>query len=289
MPAKITKILFVVNSKAGPGDTSWESIINNYFTEKDFSIDFYDLQKKGFDNLKTAIANSDASIVVAVGGDGTVALVAQHISGSSKSLGIIPAGSANGMAKELAIPINPDEALKIIESGRPVNCDAIKINDKNICLHLSDIGLNARLIKYFDAGKLRGKLGYAMVLFKTLYRKKIMKIDINTESEHFSSEAIMVVIANASKYGTGAVINPKGKYDDGFFEIVIVRKLAFKELLRMMLSPGKFDPKNIQIIKARKLKLTSSSKSHFQIDGEYIGKVNSVSAEIIPSYIKVIL
>ena len=289
MSSKNTKILFVINKSAGPDNVSWEDIISNFFTEKNYDISFYHIHESGFDKLDSTIKDSSAKIVVAVGGDGTVALVAKAISGTEAALGIIPAGSANGMAKELAIPLKPEEALAVIEKGEIKNCDAIRINDNDICLHLSDIGLNAQLIKYFDEGDLRGQLGYARVILKTLVRKKKMKVAIKTKTDEVYRDAFMVVLANASKYGTGAVINPEGEVNDGEFEVVIVRKLAFFELMRMMIKPGLFNPKNIEILKATNVSITTNSKFHFQIDGEYKGRVNKIMATIVPSYIKVIL
>ena len=289
MSAKNTKILFVINKSAGPDDASWEEIINNFFKNKNFDISFYHLHESGFEKLGSTIKKSTAKIIVAVGGDGTVALVAKSISGTDAALGIVPAGSANGMAKELAIPLKPEEALAVIEKGDVKNCDAIRINQHDICLHLSDIGLNAQLIKYFDEGDLRGQLGYAKVILKTLVRKKKMKVAIKTKTDEVYRDAFMVVLANASKYGTGAVINPEGEINDGEFEVVIVRKLAFLELMRMMVKPGLFNPKNIEILKATNVNISTNSKFHFQIDGEYKGKINKISASIVPSYIKVIL
>lgn len=289
MSSQNTKILFVVNKGAGPDNVSWEEIISNFFTEKNYDISFYHIDEEGFDKLDSTIKNSSAKIVVAVGGDGTVALVAKSISGTDAAMGIIPAGSANGMAKELAIPLKPEDALAVIEKGEIKNCDAIKINENEICLHLSDIGLNAQLIKYFDEGKLRGQLGYASVILKTLVRKKKMQVAVKTKTDSVIRDAFMVVLANASKYGTGAVINPEGEINDGAFEVVIVRKLAFLELMRMMIKPGVFNPKNIEIIKATSVSITTNSRFHFQIDGEYKGKVNKITATIAPSFIKIVL
>ena len=117
--------------------------------------------------------------VVAVGGDGTVQMAAKQMLGSGIPLGILPAGSANGMAKELEIPNNPENALKVVTDGIIKSADVIRINDTEICLHLSDIGLNAKLIKYFEEHNWRGKLGYARVLFKALRKKRPMKVKIN--------------------------------------------------------------------------------------------------------------
>lgn len=284
------EILFVINAGAGPDEISWQEIISNFFTEKELQIEYYILNKSpDFIALKDHIKNCKAKKVVAVGGDGTVTMVAKLIAETDKALGILPAGSANGMAKELNIPEDIEAALSIIENGIISPCDAIKINGKEICLHLSDIGMNAQLIKYFDEGKLRGKWGYARVILKTLLRSKKMQLSISSKGKEIVTQAFMVVLANASKYGTGAVINPEGVIDDGEFEVVVVRKLSFKELLKMLYKPGKFDSDKIEIFHATAIKIRTRKKVHFQIDGEYMGKVNAIEADILRHYIDVIL
>ena len=90
----------------------------------------------------------------------------------------------------------------------------------------------------------------------------------------------MVVLANASKYGTGAVINPEGNLYDGLFEVVIIRQLAIIEILKMWFKPKPFNKKNIEIIKATSVHIITGHKVHFQVDGEYKGKVKEVKAEM---------
>ncbi len=80
------------------------------------------------------------------------------------------------MAKELSIPLTVQDALEIIIAGNTKDADVIRVNDQHICLHLSDIGLNAQLIKHFEEGKLRGKWGYATKVLKTLWLKSPMKV-----------------------------------------------------------------------------------------------------------------
>ncbi len=284
------KILFVINPGSGPDDTPWEDIIRNYFTEKKFDIDLYHLTSPpDIDELSAKIKANAADITVAVGGDGTVTMVAKIVAMNHGVLGIIPGGSANGMAKELNIPQAPEAALDIITKGKIKVVDGIRVNGKNICLHLCDIGINAQLIKYFDEGKVRGKLGYAKMIFKTLYYKKKLSITLQSAGKVIKRDAFMVVLANASKYGTGAVINPKGVSDDGIFEVVIIRKLALSELLKMLFRPGVFNPKKIEILSATSIMLTSQHPAHFQIDGEYLGNVNVVQAQILNHYIKVLM
>ena len=285
------KILFVINPRSGTkGKIAWEPAIRNFFTNLQHSFDFFLLDgKDDATSLQYWIKTLNPQRVIAVGGDGTVSLVAEQLLGSQIAMGILPAGSSNGMAKELNIPVDVNGALDIIVNGDIKPCDVIKINDKEICLHLSDLGFNAQLIKYFEQGNFRGKMGYAVKVFKALWRKRLMDITIQTDKEQIRRKAFMVVIANASKYGTGALINPEGNLDDGKFEIVIVRRINFFSILKMFLQFKRFNPKKVELFQAEKAVLTSVKKTHFQVDGEYLGRVTSVKAEILKSRLLLIL
>ena len=283
--------LFVVNSGSGSNQsTNWDNVINEFFIDKEQSFRIYHLPKDfTITQIKDHINTFDPKCVIAVGGDGTVTMIANIVANTNIALGILPAGSANGMAKELGIPETSSEALKIILDANVKQCDLIKINGTKYCLHLSDIGLNAHLIKHFDEGKLRGKLGYALVILKTLWHKEKMQVIIKTNDLEVRRNAFMVVIANASKYGTGAVINPEGDLSDGLFEVIIVRRLAIGTLLKMLLKPGIFNPKKIEIIPSTSVDVTMVSKMYFQIDGEYQGRVKKVTAEMCPGILNIIV
>lgn len=149
------KILFVINPVSGGKEkTDWENRIRTYFKSSPHEMEFYLLTGKS-DNASVAhhIETVKPNRVVAVGGDGTVKLAAEILQNKNIPLAIIPAGSANGMAKELEIPDNVDAALEIAVNGIEKNIDVISINDEEISMHLSDIGLNAMIVKYFDETK----------------------------------------------------------------------------------------------------------------------------------------
>lgn len=291
MPSTLSKILFVINPISG-GKTKmeWETSIKQFFKELPFDIDFFVLDgKNDVESVNYWINTVQPQTVVAVGGDGTVSLVAKQIIGKGINLGILPAGSANGMAKELGIPDDPNAAMQIIANGNIKAADAIQINKDHICLHLSDIGLNAQLIKHFEEGKLRGKWGYATKVLKTLWTKSTMKVRIITDNHEVEHVALMVVLANATKYGTGAVINPVGDLYDGQFEVVIMRRLAISELFKMWFRPQPFNPKKIRIFPATSVFIQTRRKVHFQVDGEYLGKVRQVEANILKGQLKLVV
>ncbi|HEX8461642.1 MAG TPA: diacylglycerol kinase family protein [Segetibacter sp.] len=286
----ILTLLFAVNPiSGGRQKDEHESTIRKTFEKLPHIIEFFLLQgKNDAQELVKAIEKVKPQIVVAVGGDGTVSMVAKEILGTDKQLGILPAGSANGMARELNIPINIEQALQILLTGNVKKIDVISIN-KLMCLHLADIGLNARLVKYFEEGNMRGKLGYAKVALRVLLRQQNIRVIIHSRDKEIKRDAFMVVLANASKYGTGAVINPQGDLADGLFEVVIIKKLGIATLIKLWLYPKGLDPKKIEVIQAKSVHIHTQKKMHFQVDGEYIGKVYNVHAEIQPGKLNILL
>jgi diacylglycerol kinase (ATP) len=290
LEATTEKILFIINPiSGGKAKNDWETAIRSFYGSSDLCIEFYFLDgQTDAESIKHWIEKINPSKVVAVGGDGTVSLVAKQLLGTGIGLGILPAGSANGMAKELGLPETVNEALVVITNGNVKNADVIRVNDQ-VCLHLSDIGLNAQLIKHFEEGKLRGKFGYATKVIKTLWTKSMMEVKISIRDKDVVLQALMVVLANATKYGTGAVINPEGNLYDGIFEVVIMKKLALSELLKMWFRPQPFNPSKITLYPATSVSINTKKNVHFQVDGEYLGRVKKVNAEILAGQLKLIV
>lgn len=285
----VLKLLFIINPVSGGKEKQdWEASIRQYFIQRPEAIEFYVLTGN---NDKTSVQHhierAKPNRVIAVGGDGTVKLLAGLVMETQLPLGILPAGSANGMAKELKIPLEIEPALKVIVEGECRKIDIIKINQEEISIHLSDIGLNAMLVKSFESSNKRGMWGYGKAVFKTFWKKQLMQITIKTDKQEVKRNAYMVVIANAQTYGTGAIINPNGKLDDGLFEVIIVRKINLFELFKMLVTHKPFDESCIEVFQTIDLEMTTKRKTYFQVDGEYLGKINSINARILPQSITV--
>lgn len=284
------KILFVINLGSGNTKSDWEVTVREYFEPKGVNMEVFLVDGNyESDKLKMQISSFKPSKVIAVGGDGTVSLVAKQLIGTGIALGIIAAGSANGMAKELALPTAVEEQMNLIVNGKIRDADVIRINNDKICLHLSDIGLNAKLIKHFEEGKLRGKVGYATKVIKTLWTKSSIRVKMITDDQEVTHKAFMVVLANARMYGTGAIINPDGDLYDGKFEVVIIRKIAVSEIIKMLLIPRPYNPNKIKVFSTTEVSITTNKPAHFQVDGEYLGKVKKVEASILKGQLKLIV
>ena len=284
-----SKILFVINPKSGKASQDYQTIIQNYCKHFPNSLHFYTLTGKNDDyEMDKAITRLQPNTIAAVGGDGTVSMVVKKVLESFMNMAIIPTGSANGMARELNISENINEALKVLETGVVKKADVLKINNL-LCIHLSDIGMNAHLIKYFDRGSMRGKWGYAKLALKVFFRRQNIQAIFRFDGKEIKRKTLMVVVANASKYGTGAVINPRGNISDGLFEVVVIKHIGLLTLLKLWLRPNSPNPDNIETFQTNEVSIQFNKKFHFQIDGEYIGKVKAVSATILSTQINVIV
>ena len=283
------KVLFIVNPGSGSDNLDYKKEIIDFFEPLEHDAEVYELPEKcDIAQLKDTIRKAKADRVVAVGGDGTLKLVAECLKGTDTPIGIVPAGSANGMAKELGIPLGLKEALDLTLSGNPKQIHLVMVNDE-LCIHLSDIGFNAYIVKKFDDLPQRGMLGYAKATWKALWSHHKMEVEFDIAGETIRSEAAMVVIANATMYGTGVKINPEGKLDDDVFEVILVKKYSVLEILKIRFTALPFNPEKIELFHTKNLLIKTRHKVHFQVDGEYKGKVNEVKAKILPAAISVII
>lgn len=284
------KILFIVNQKAGQNN---QINLQECFVGKEgeYECNIHILKKNPVKEIQKAIDDFKPEIIAAAGGDGTINLVARLIQNTDIKLLIIPMGSANGMAKEFDMPSSLEECLELIETGNTVAVDLLKINNE-ISVHLADIGLNARIVKRFQLDSKRGMLTYARHLFNEMFFIKSKKFTLFTENETRKIKAVSITFANATRYGTGAVINPDGKLNDGLFEICIVKPFPSIHLLsiaiKMFRNRLKYS-EYFETIHCKKAKLIAHSKTLLQVDGEVVGYTKEIEMECLPQSLNVII
>jgi len=290
----VKKLLFIINPIAGGLDKStFIEQINAFAIEQQIVYKIY--LTTGINDeatIRHLLRAYQPNIAIAVGGDGTLLLVARCILHSPIALGIIPFGSANGMATELQIPTDKQEALATLLDGKEIVIDTLLIDKKHPCLHIGDIGFNAKIVKKFDEEKQRGLWGYAKHFFRELRFSQRMKSTVITDKNKQKVKCHMIAFANARKYGTGALLNPIGKLDDGFFELCIIKTISFKVLLLVVatfFSGAVYKTRFAKIIRCTKahIKLKKNKRMTVQVDGEIIGDKNRLEIEIVPRSLKV--
>jgi YegS/Rv2252/BmrU family lipid kinase len=242
---------------------------------------------KDVENIKNLYNIHKPERIIIIGGDGTIKMVAEAIAKEDVILGIIPAGSANGFALDLDLQLTLEKNLEIAFLNQFMEVDIITINGK-ISIHLSDLGLNAELIKNYEQGEIHGKWGYALNTITTLFDSgEPFTAKIKANNETFRYVAIMIVIANAKKYGTGVVINPNGVMNDGKFELVILKNFDLIIFGQIISGNMPSDPDDVEIISTDKAKIELDAPVSFQIDGEYCGTETKLDIKILHKQLKV--
>ena len=243
--------------------------------------------KKDEESIKKLFDLHQPERILVAGGDGTIKLVAEAVADCDVIIGILPAGSANGLSVDLNLPSSLIENVKIAFTNEPMDMDMISINGKK-SMHLSDLGLNAELVKNYEKGTTRGKLGYALQTFSTLSEmKEPFVAKIFADNVQFEVVARIIIIANSQKYGTGITVNPNGKMDDGKFELVIIKNLDLFVFGQIITGNMPLDSEDVLIISTDQALITTEEPVPFQIDGEFMGEVTELDIHILHKQLKV--
>jgi diacylglycerol kinase family enzyme len=282
-------VMMIVNPVSGAIDKSDFVLAAERFAHQE-NFSFVSYETSGLDDasgIRALFNQYKPERIIIAGGDGTIKLAADALENEEVIFGILSAGSANGLATDLGLPKHLEESLFVAFQNNFIAIDTIVING-NKSLHLSDIGLNALLIKNYEHSAIRGKLGYAMQAINTLIEDdEPFHAVINANGEQIECDARMIVIANSQKYGTGVVINPGGLMDDGFFELIILKNLDLLVLGKIITGNMPLDTGDVEIISTDKATIRTNVPVNFQIDGEYFGSEMKLDISVSSKKIKV--
>lgn len=281
------KLLFILNPISGGVDkTEFKDQLNQVCVENMLEYTVLETTGKADEkHIQAKIKDCKPTAVVACGGDGTINLVGEVMLGSKIPMGIIPLGSANGMATELLIGKDLEQNIQVLLDGKRIEMDVIEINKKHLCFHLADVGFNAKLVQEYDNVEGRGKLTYAWSFIKTILKKEGVKAQIQLPKRSLKQTVEMITFANATKYGTGALVNPHGKIDDGKYEVCIFKPYPRWLLLHLtwLFFTGRLKHSRfVKIISTPEAAISLRHPQPLQIDGEVIGEVKEVTARIHP-------
>ena len=281
--------ILVVNPVSGALDKSeFIDATIDFATTKDLKLHLYTTSgENDIENLRLLYTHHKPERIIVAGGDGTIKMVTEAMENEDVILGILPAGSANGLAADLNLSSVFEENLEIAFGDHFMDMDIVSINNEK-SIHLSDSGLNAELFKNYENGSIRGKLGYALQALTTLIDlEESFTATIHTNNQTLVCEARMIVIANSKKYGSGIVINPNGSMNDGKFELIILKNLDLIVLLKIITGNMPIYSEDVEIISTDQATITTSVPVNFQMDGEYYGYKSQLDISILSKKMRV--
>lgn len=159
--------------------------------------------------------------VLACGGDGTVNEVATGLINTSTALGILPAGSGNGLARHIGIPVDVDLSLEVIAENNVVACDYGSVNGKPFFCTFG-MGFDAAVSQRFSSKHRRGLNSYISSAVDEFIKYHPNTYEIVAGDQVITDRAFLVVVCNASQYGNNAFIAPAASIRDGMLDVTIV-------------------------------------------------------------------
>jgi YegS/Rv2252/BmrU family lipid kinase len=284
------KVLFIINKFAGTGyQSSVEGRIIAYCNSANIeaTIEFTQRQKHATELARQAADSKIFDVVFAVGGDGTVNEVAQGLVHTKQTMGIIPNGSGNGLARHLGIPMNFKKSLSLITHHSVIAMDSFLINER-LSVNVSGIGFDGHVASLFAKGGKRGLIGYSKFVLKEFFSFKEFQAEVNIDQVNYKKNAFVIAFANSSQFGNNARISPHASVCDGWLDTCFIRKVPMTraiDLTRKMFS-GKIDKTPwVEIIKGKNLKLSFDLPVPFHVDGEAMAAESEFSITLQPSSI----
>jgi YegS/Rv2252/BmrU family lipid kinase len=238
--------------------------------------------------LARMLAEDDCSVVMAMGGDGTVNEVAQGLIGSGVPLGLLPSGSGDGLARGLGIPADPRRAFDVALSGATIRMDVGYANDR-LFLNVAGVGFDAAVSREFAIAGRRGLVGYVRKTLGLVRHYRALRYDFEHDEAVSSSDCFLMAVANAPAYGNGAVPAPDADVTDGVFDVLMIQAGSSAQQVwrsRRLFWRRRAAADGVSRLRAKRVEVRAP-EILFHLDGDVQPVVDHLTIEIAPGALAV--
>ena len=286
------KIRFIINPISGVGSKGdIPNLIKDHLDQSIFEYDIaFTEYRKHAKKIATESVNENYDIVCAVGGDGSVHEVGTALIGSETKLAILPAGSGNGLARHLNIPLNLKDAILCINKNQAIKMDTVLVNDKSF-LGIGGYGFDAVIAKKFDTHHKRGLRGYAYLIIREFFRYNPINVSIDLDGKVKSLPVVLCTVANASQFGNGFTVSPKSDVTDGKIELCLLKPFSIwsaPSIAYRFFRKSGDKSRFAEIIPFKKAKIRLSKKiAHY--DGEPFDVKDELNISVVPKSLNILV
>lgn len=296
---KPAKIAFILNPVGGTNRQrkSLRNTLLDFCKTKDILYSLRVIEEPGQGKILAQEAvRQGYDVIVAVGGDGTVNDVAKGVINTSVSLGVIPAGSGNGFARGIGIPLDVKKACSCLLTSQTMIIDAGKVNGEYF-FNIAGLGLDANLAVAYKNKQHGGQRGIAPYFFLSLSEyRRFQPAEITLRSHDASSleqqfSPVLIAVANGSQYGGGVKIAPRASLYDGLFDVVIIESATWAQILWHLpkLFNGNFDSVPFsRTLRVPELSIESHRDIIYHVDGEVRSPVRQLHISVCPATLTVL-
>lgn len=231
---KGSRVLLLLNAKARQGQGALQPVRDR------LEAGGLKVMVEPFENLPEIARDvtrlhREADLIVVCGGDGSISSAAPAVIESGLPLGIIPAGTANDLARTLSIPLDFAAAADVITAGYRRQIDVGMVNG-HAFFNVASLGLSSELAqKLAPAIKKRfGRLGYAVAALRIMAGARRFRARITEKGRVTSVGTYQIAIGNGRLYGGGNVVEEEAAIDDGHLELYSLEMRNLWKLVLML-------------------------------------------------------
>jgi YegS/Rv2252/BmrU family lipid kinase len=237
-------------------------------------------------------ALNEAELVVVCGGDGTVRTVCAELAGTGIPVGVVPAGTGNLLARNLALPLYLNAAIDVALNGQDRAIDIVRIAGDGFevdehFLVMAGMGFDAAIMEGANE-QIKAKVGwlaYVVAGFRNLMFPAI-RVDISVDDEPFTRHrARTIVVGNVGFLQAGLPLLPDAAIDDGRIDIVLVNPARFLSWLRVVgrvMSRRRKTDETVNRMTGRKVVIRAVHAAPRQVDGDPVGAGHELICECLP-------
>jgi diacylglycerol kinase (ATP) len=229
------RAVLIVNTRSRRG-REWYGLAQTLLREHGLEVEAA-FAFKTFEPLVAEVAEAiarKAPVVVVGGGDGTFSAIARLFVNTDSVLGVLPLGTGNQFARDLAVPADLEVACRIIAEGRVAEIDLGCAGDFHF-LNVATIGLTTLIARELTAeGKRRfGRLIYAAALYEAIRKIAPFRVELETDNGKSEFETLQVVIGNGRYHAGPFQISPTASITGHRLSLYALQTTDKKAILRL--------------------------------------------------------
>jgi YegS/Rv2252/BmrU family lipid kinase len=231
-------------------------------------------------------------VVIVAGGDGTINAAVQVLIQARIPLGIIPLGTANNLARTLAIPFDPEGACAVIAAGHRQRIDLGWVNGRYFCTTAS-LGMSVRITEELSPGAKRrlGPIAYAVAAAKVLRQIHPFHADILREGGARHTRTVQIVVGNGRYYGAALAVAHDATIDDARLDLYSLEVNHWWELLKLAphLKRGTHVHRpEVEALRGTAFEIRTRRPMPIDLDGE-LGAETPAAFEVVPRALEVLV
>jgi YegS/Rv2252/BmrU family lipid kinase len=246
--------------------------------------------------MAEAASVGGADLILVCGGDGTVREVCAELAGTGIPVGIIPAGTGNLLARNLAIPLYLRAAIDVALSGQDQAIDLVEVSGDDMedthFMVMAGMGLDAAIMEGVSE-QIKAKVGWVAYVFSALkaLMSPVVRMEISVDGEDFTTHrARTVVVGNVGFLQAGMPLLPDAAIDDGLLDVVLLypkRFVSWLPLAFRVLAKRPRTDETIARMRGRTVTIRAASSTPRQLDGDPLGAGKELRMTCLPGRVLV--